>query len=279
MPARKKPTPRKKKAKKTSRLKYYLSVIVVALLLSPFYYGYIIKTVSYTWRWVKDIGQDPDYRVYKSFGIRIPSNYQIHGIDVSYAQGKINWRKVSSMEEDGVHIRFAFIKATEGLLTVDPYFKRNWREAKKVGIPCGAYHFFRPKKSGLWQARFFLQNISPDKNGLPMVVDVERLDSKTPAALRKELKDFLRYVENQTGTTPLIYTGISFYRDYLAGYFDDYPLWIAHYNRDKLNVSAATNWKFWQHSETGRVNGINHTVDFDVFKGDSVAFARFVSGK
>lgn len=277
-PVKRKTTSRKKKAKAPSRLKYYLIALVFALLLSPFYYGYVIKTASYTWRWVRDIGQDPNYRTYKSFGIKIPSNYEIHGIDVSYAQGKINWPKVVAMEEDGVRIRFAFIKATEGLLTVDPYFKRNWKEAKNAGIACGAYHFFRPKKSGLWQGRFFVQNSSIESGGLPPVADVERLDGKTPAAMRKELRDFLLYVENKTGETPIIYTGISFYRDYLAGYFDDYPLWIAHYNQDKLNVSARTNWKFWQHSETGHVNGIGHTVDFDVFKGDSLAFKRFISG-
>jgi lysozyme len=63
------------------------------------------------------------------------------------------------MEDDSVRVGFAFIKATEGLMLVDSYFKRNWREAPKAGITCGAYHFFRPKKAGLWQARFFLQNL------------------------------------------------------------------------------------------------------------------------
>jgi len=275
---KRKAAPRKKKAAKApSRLKYYIGFAALVLLLSPFYYGYILKTASYGWRWVRDIGVDASYRTYKNFGIKIPANFEIHGIDVSYAQGKIDWQKVKEMEDDGVRIRFAFIKATEGLLTVDPYFKRNWKEAKKAGIPCGAYHFFRPKKSGLWQARFFVQNSSIENGGLPPVADVERLDGKTPAAMRKELKDFLLFVENKTGEVPIIYTGISFYRDYLAGYFDDYPLWIAHYNREKLNVSGGTNWKFWQHSETGHVNGIGHTVDFDVFKGDSVAFKRFLS--
>ncbi|MBB5395409.1 glycoside hydrolase family 25 protein [Mucilaginibacter sp. AK015] len=277
MPVKKKNVRRKKKAKTPSRLKYYLALAAVLLLLSPFYYGYVIKTASYTWRWIKDIGKNTDYRTYKSFGIRIPSNYQVHGIDVSYAQGKINWTKVAEMEEDGVRIRFAFIKATEGLVIADPYFKRNWKEARKAGIACGAYHFFRPRKSGLWQARFFVQNASLQKGGLPPVADVERLDGKAPAAMRKELKEFLRFVANKTGETPIIYTGISFYRDYLAGYFDEYPLWIAHYNRDRLNVSADTNWMFWQHAETGRVNGIGHKVDFDVFKGDSLAFERFIA--
>ncbi|WP_345950188.1 MULTISPECIES: glycoside hydrolase family 25 protein [unclassified Mucilaginibacter] len=246
------------------------------VLLSPFYYGYVAGFFSSTWQWIRNIGASPHYRTYKSFGIRIPTRYHIHGIDVSYAQGKINWPKVKAMEEDSVHISFAFIKATEGLLTVDPYFKRNWREAAKAGIRCGAYHFFRPKKSGQWQARFFLQNVKLETGDLPAVVDIERLDGVAPAEMRKQLKEFLDHVRAKTHVKPIIYTGLSFYKDYLDGYFDDYRLWIAHYNREELKAGKNTNWWFWQHSETARVNGINHAVDFDAFKGDSLEFERFM---
>ena len=249
---------------------------VLLILLSPFYYGYIVKFFSATWRWVTDIGEAPNYRTYQSFGIRIPVNYKIHGIDVSYAQGKINWQKVKAMEEDSVRIRFAFIKATEGLLTADPYFKRNWREAAKAGIVCGAYHFFRPKKDGLWQARFFLQNVKLETGDLPAVVDIEVLDGVSPDKMRKELKAYIKKVETVTGVKPIIYTGISFYKDYLAGHFDGYPLWIAHYYQGELKLADNTNWWFWQHSDKATINGIGHVVDFNAFKGDSLDLQRLL---
>lgn len=276
-PAARKTTTRKKKKSGSwsTGLKVFIAFVVL-ILLSPFYYGYVVKFFSSTWRWVRDIGESPNYRTYHSFNIRIPVHYSIHGIDVSYAQGKIDWQQVKAMEEDSVHISFAFIKATEGLLTVDPYFQRNWREAPKAGIICGAYHYFRPEKNGKWQARFFLQNVKFERGDLPVVVDIEKLYGTSPAAMRKELKDFLVFVENKTLTKPIIYSGLSFYRDYLAGYFDDYRLWIAHYNQPELDISPNTNWAFWQHSETARVNGINHTVDFDAFKGDSLAFRKLL---
>lgn len=249
---------------------------VLLILLSPFYYGYVLKTFSATWRWIRDMGQDPHYRTYKSFQIRIPIKYHIHGIDVSYAQGKIDWPKVRAMSEDSVSISFAFVKATEGLLGVDPYFQRNWREAPKMGIVCGAYHFLHPNKSGLWQARFFLQNAKMEPGDLPAVADIERLDGTSPEAMRKELKAFLKQVEQQTGTKPIIYTNLSFYVDYLAGYFEGYPLWLAHYHEADLAVSKKTNWWFWQHSDIARVNGINHAVDFNAFKGDSLDFQKLL---
>ncbi|MDB5031789.1 glycoside hydrolase family 25 protein [Mucilaginibacter sp.] len=273
----------KKKApvrrKKTSSWKAPLRWMVAGLLLillSPFYYGYVLKTFIATWQWFKDIKENPHYRTYKSFNIPIPSKYTIHGIDVSYAQGKIDWQRVKAMNEDSVHISFAFIKATEGLLTVDPYFKRNWREGPKVGITCGAYHFFRANKNGLWQARFFLQNVKMEKGDLPPVVDIERLDGTPPETMRRELKAFLTHMESSTKVKPIIYTGLSFYNDYLAGYFDHYHLWIAHYYQEELQAGKNTPWVFWQHSDIARINGINHTVDFDAFKGDSLNFSKLL---
>ncbi|WP_460678709.1 glycoside hydrolase family 25 protein [Mucilaginibacter koreensis] len=275
VPKRKAPVKKKKKTASTFPWKS-LAVAFFLILLSPFYYGYIVKTFVSAWRWVRDIGENPEYRTYRSFNIRIPRRYTIHGIDVSYAQGRINWKKVSTMREDSVHITFAFIKATEGLLKVDPYFKRNWREAPKAGIVCGAYHYFRPRINGKWQARFFMQNVELEKGDLPMVVDVETLDGVAPAAMRKELQAFLTAIEKRTQAKPIIYSGLSFYQDYLKGYFADYQWWLAHYNQPELKVSRTEGWQFWQHSDHARVSGINHRVDFDAFRGDSIAFQQML---
>ncbi|MDB5151335.1 MAG: glycoside hydrolase family 25 protein [Mucilaginibacter sp.] len=249
---------------------------ILLILLSPFYYGYVLKSFTSAWRWVRDVGVNPHYRNYKSFNIRIPDKYAIHGIDVSYAQGKIDWQKVKTMEEDSVRISFAFIKATEGVLLVDPYFRRNWREAPKAGIICGAYHYFKPAKSGKWQAKFFLQTVKMEKGDLPVVVDVEELNGVTPAKMRQELKEFLTFVQTKSGVKPIIYSGISFYQDYLAGYFNGYILWVANYHQPELKISSETNWLFWQHSDKATISGINHVVDFDAFKGDSAAFRKLL---
>ncbi|MFD2147639.1 GH25 family lysozyme [Mucilaginibacter antarcticus] len=137
---RKPSTPNRKpsrNSKPTNRAKLnwkLFGIGVLIVLLSPFYYGYVLKMFSATWQWIGGIGENPNYRTYKSFDISIPAKYLIHGIDVSYAQGKIDWQKVAKMKEDSVHVSFAFIKATEGLLTVDPYFKRNWRKLLRLGL-------------------------------------------------------------------------------------------------------------------------------------------------
>lgn len=276
---RKKPLRKSTATKKKSPAAFNWKIPVAALLLillSPLYYGYVLRFFTSTFRWVKDIGVKPGYHSYDDFGVPIPANYKIHGIDVSYYQGKIDWQKVKSMREDDVSIKFAFIKATEGLVTVDSYFQRNWREAPKAGIVVGAYHFFRPTKNGKWQARFFLQNVKPEKGDLPLVVDVETLDGEKASKMRMELKAFVKHVEERTGYKPIIYANLSFYEDYLKGHFDGYKLWIANYYKSKLYVDDEVTWHFWQHSDKATIDGIGHVVDMNVFKGDSLDFERML---
>jgi lysozyme len=43
-----------------------------------------------------------------------------------------------------------------------------------------------------------------------------------------------------------------------------------------LTIGANTNWQFWQHSEKAKVNGIVSVVDFDLFRGDSLAFQKML---
>ena len=251
-------------------------MILILILASPLYYRYIASGFISAWHWFKDIGEDTNYRHYKSFNIHVSEKYTIHGIDVSYAQGKIDWPQVRAMDENGLHISFVFVKATEGEQFVDSYFQRNWREAAKNGFVCGAYHFFRPEKNGKLQAQLFLKTVRPEQGDLPPVVDVEQLDKVSPEHMRAELDTFFMTIRHKIRVKPIIYTGLSFYRDYLKGYEDDYPLWIAHYDQPEDRINAAADWRFWQHSSQATVNGIHHAVDFDTFRGDSTAFRELL---
>lgn len=271
---REKKKPGKKDARPLRRRIFF--ALLLAGALSPFYYGYLIKPFTSAWRWLNDIGTNPHYRTYKSFHIRIPDQYAVHGIDVSSYQGVIDWTKVKAMHEGRVHLSFAFIKATEGVFKVDPYFERNWRDAPKAGIICGAYHYFKPKFDGVWQARFFLQNVKTEKGDLPVVVDVEELDGVQPDVMRKELNDFLKTTAVKTGARPIIYTGLKFYKDNLQGYFNTYAMWFSNYDNPEPAVDSGTKWTFWQHSDRARVNGIKSPVDFDAFNGDSLAFRKML---
>ena len=208
---------------------------------------------------------------YPGFGIRIPENYQIHGIDVSRYQGNISWEMVKEMNSNNKKIAFAFMKATEGTNLVDTRFGMNWSQSHKAGITRGAYHFFNAGQSPQKQATNFIQRVSLSKGDLPPVLDVEQTNGLNNQTFQKEVREWLRIIEQHYGVKPIIYTYTNFYDDYLIEGFDEYPFWIAHYNGSNAPRSSRQ-WHFWQHNEKGQVNGINSFVDFNVFNGDSTAF-------
>ena len=212
---------------------------------------------------------------YPEFGIAIPQDYSIHGIDVSKYQSLIAWKEVKAMKIKTIKLGFTFIKATEGISNTDPQFKRNWKKSKDAGILRGAYHFFIASKDGKLQAENFIDKVKLETGDLPPVLDIEHLNGVSPPQLKKEVKTWLAITENYYGVKPIIYTNVDFYKQNLGSEFDKYPLWVAHYYQLK-QPRINRGWIFWQHSDKGRVNGIVSKVDFNVFNGDSLDFENIL---
>ncbi len=215
----------------------------------------------------------PYFLHYTAFGIDLPVNYTVHGIDVSKHQSVISWKDVSDMDIDHIRVKFVFMKATEGLENIDPLFKSNWKQAGSQKIARGAYHFFIATKSGKVQALNFIRTVNLQAGDLPPVLDIEQSYGAAVPDIQQRVLDWLIITERQYGVKPIIYTNVDFYSRFLAGKFDDYDLWVAHYLvKDKPRIKRS--WIFWQHSELGHVNGINNFVDFNVFNGDSASFEQ-----
>lgn len=260
--------PRKSRKKRSisKRQRRILWIIVIAFILVS-----LITIWGYDW-WLK---RQSHFVTYREFGIKIPENYSIHGIDVSRYQDAIAWEKVKAMQVKKIKIGFAFIKATEGINGKDRRFKRNWKKSKESGVIRGAYHFFLATKDGRAQAQNFIKSVDLEPGDLPPVVDIEQTYGVNTAIMRRELKEWLAVVENHYGVQPIIYTNVDFYKSWLGKEFDHYPLWAAHY-WVTTQPRITRNWIFWQHSEEGRVSGITSKVDFNVFNGDSIAFRQLL---
>lgn len=188
--------------------------------------------------------------------------YSVHGIDVSAYQGRINWPLVADHR-----VRFAFIKATEGVTLRDNRFQRNWRGARAAGIYCGAYHYFQPNYDATQQANLFTRTVPLAPGDLPPVLDVEHAEFHDVAQMRRGVAIWLRLVERHYGVRPILYSNYSFYKRHLAGHFDKYPLWLAHYEVAQPTLPREK-WIIWQHSDEAYVPGIRGTVDFNVFQGN-----------
>ena len=211
--------------------------------------------------------------------VSYPEGYEIHGIDVSHHQGKINWQKLKDQGMiDKFPVRFVMIKATEGASRIDPNFKENFFQARENGFTRGAYHFYSIYSSAEKQAEFFIKNVKLEKGDLPPVLDVEhKPKNQTDEEFVVSIRKWLDIVENHYGVKPIIYTYYKFKTRYLNGsVFDDYPYWIAHYYVDKVEYEGA--WKFWQHTDAGCLPGIKGRVDFNIYNGSYYDLRKLTIG-
>lgn len=200
--------------------------------------------------------------------VTYPMGYDIHGIDISHYQGNIDW---DVLQRDGAidscPIRFVMIKATEGADKVDEKFERNFRLAREHGFTRGAYHFYSTQSSAADQAQAFINRVHLEHGDLPPVLDVEKKPKdKSNEQFRSDVLTWLRTVERHYGVKPILYTYYKFKLEYLNDeLFDQYPYWIAHYYVDSVEYQGQ--WKFWQHTDAGRLPGIKGDVDFNVYNG------------
>ncbi len=204
----------------------------------------------------------------------------VPGIDVSDYQDPINWSAVANQG-----IKFALIKATEGKSSKADTFKDKWQQAKSVSILRGAYHFFRPTKTGEEQADNFLQALNLagglEANDISPILDIEVKDGVSAEHIRERCLKWLEKVEAETGRKSIIYTGSSYGKDNLSAntQFADYPLWVAHYTMGKPSVPGR--WKtcaIWQYTDKGKVKGISGNVDLNWFNGSLDALTAFAKG-
>ena len=183
------------------------------------------------------------------------------GIDVASYQGTVNWKSWWDLGR-----RFAYVKATEGNSYRNPEFSEQYTGSYRVGMIRGAYHFGRPDGvTAAKQARYFVQHgggWSADGKTLPGALDIEdnyagpRCYGKTPAQLKKWVKNFSAEYRRLTGRDVVIYTNSSFWRDCVGNstaFTTTNPLWIAHWGSQppsKLPGGYAY-YTFWQYSGTG----------------------------
>lgn len=190
---------------------------------------------------------------------------KVVGFDVSEYQGDIHWAKVDTLEHK-FPLEFVFIRATVGEERADRQFETNWLQAKKNNMLRGAYHYYRPNENSLEQAALFIQTVTLQKGDLPPVLDIEQLPkNQSVDQLKVGLRRWLQRVEKHYKVRPIIYSGESYYTDFLKEEFGDYTFWIANYN---FFVEAPSDeWLFWQFTERASVPGIRGNVDINIYNG------------
>lgn len=228
-------------------------IAIILAYIWAFYYFFVSPT-GFRWR---ALYGDAEY----------PEGYEIHGIDISHYQGEIDWEQLKNAMIEGCPVRFVIIKSTEGASRLDDHFRENFNQVRDYGFIRGVYHFWSNKSSAREQAYYFLDKVHLTEGDLPPVLDIEHKPAdKSVDDFQRDVLTWLHIVEDKYHAKPIIYTYYKFKEKYLsAPVFDDYPYWIAHYYVDKVQYQGK--WKFWQHTDAGKLPGIKGYVDFNIYNG------------
>lgn len=241
--------------------------------------GGIGIVVIYIWAFYSFFVGPTGFRWRALYGdARYPEGYEIHGIDISHYQGTIDWDALQNAQIEGNPLRFIIVKSTEGAGQLDENFNDNFYQAREYGFIRGAYHFWSNRSSARSQAYYFLKQVHLEDGDLPPVLDIEhKPKGRSVEDFQRDVLTWLHIVEDKYHAKPIIYTYYKFKESYLsAPVFDDYPYWIAHYYVDKVEYKGK--WKFWQHTDAGRLPGIKGYVDFNIYNGSYYDLRKLTIG-
>ncbi len=201
----------------------------------------------------------------------------ICGLDVSHYQGTIDWNQVEHYMNN--KISFVYVKATEGGTIKDEYYERNIQHAKEKGILVGSYHYFTTRSSAEVQFENFKQSVNKGSQDLIPVVDIEECEHWTPEMFHMQFQIFLNELETYYGQKPIIYTMSFFYNLYLADHYTGYKIFVAQYGEGKPVLRDGNEWKIWQFTHTGRVDGIRGYVDVNLINPNFTLNDVMLTGK
>lgn len=223
-----------------------------------------VKKHPYNWDYLTNDENGISYEGDENFRIR-------HGIDVSKWQGTINWEKVKAAGYDFVIIRMGYRGYGEaGGMAVDEMFYQNIEGAQAAGMDVGVYFFAQAinEKEALEEAEFVLDALEGYTLQLPVVYDPElirdqpaRTNDVTGEQFTKNTIVFCEAMK-EAGFEPMVYSNMV----WEAFLFDmtqlqEYPFWYADY---ESIPQTPYDFKIWQYSETGKVDGISGNADLNI---------------
>ena len=235
----------------------------IANITSSYQYTHLDVRTEYRWLGDETKGNGTvtdDF--YKYFGIsktQRASGSMAKGIDVSYAQGVIDWEKVKA---SGL-VDFAILRAGYGKETsqIDDQFSRNYTACKQLGIPVGVYwySYATTAAEAEQEAKVCLQTIQGKQFEYPVTFDIEE-ERSLPQA--NALCQAFCSVLEAAGYYAAIYTFKSALEsNFSAAIKSRYDIFLSHVGVQQTSYAGA--YGLWQYSWTGRIPGISGDVDLD----------------
>ncbi|WP_066794376.1 GH25 family lysozyme [Sphingomonas soli] len=190
-----------------------------------------------------------------------PNDFPVQGVDVSEAQGPIEWWTV---KKSGA--QFAYIHATTGATGTDLRFTENWRGTFEAGFRRGALHAFSLCQLASDQAANFVRLVPRSDDQLPPAID---LDFQSDCAARPErgvvigeLGRFIEAIETHLGEHVVLRVSKNFEARYAISEAFARILWSRQAFFPPSYLSRP--WTIWQASSFRRIEGLSGPVNWNV---------------
>ena len=195
------------------------------------------------------------------------------GIDVSHHNGKIDWAAVRDAGIDFAIIRVGFRGyGDEGALKLDSRFSENVEGALNNGIQVGVYFYSQAITvyEAVEEASVAVNYSRKYHITFPIYFDTEfsnsehsgRADSLTASQRTNIAVAFCEAVKS-AGYKPGVYASKTFFTDELNfSRLSNYEIWVAHYTSETTDFKY--DYKVWQYTPKGRVNGIPNDTDINI---------------
>ena len=184
-----------------------------------------------------------------------------NGIDVSEHQGAIDWERVKASGVDFAILRVGYGKfATQK----DKQFETNYKNAKSVGMPVGAYwySYATTPEEAKQEVQVCLEILKNKQFEYPIYFDLEEQSAFATGKSNctAMIRAFCEILENAG-----YFAGLYMSRSPFCSFTEDnirsrYALWLAEYG-SRLNYSGSVG--MWQKSSTGKIDGISGNVDLN----------------
>ena len=186
---------------------------------------------------------------------------KIKGIDVSYYQKNVDYKKVKKSGIDFVLIRAGYGKY---ISQKDSEFEKHYKNAKDAGLKVGAYWYSYASTvdEAKEEAKICLQAIKGKTFEYPIYFDLEEQDqfAKGKAFCDNLVKAFCTELE-KAGYWAGLYISRSPLQTHISSdVAKRYALWIAEYS-DKCKYDG--DYGIWQYSSKGKISGVSGNVDCD----------------
>lgn len=183
------------------------------------------------------------------------------GIDCSSYQTFDYW----IFSENNPDVKFAIIKATEGVGYVDPKFFNHSANLSAIGLDVSAYHFTYFKNDPALEAYSFLTAISKSKNVFSsLYLDLEYRGDYSGDFISEWVEEFMAVLSRNHSSCG-IYTSSNYLREKSLQneeFLSKYSLWAADWSKQPV-VYPWSFWSVWQYSSKGQLIGVDGDIDLN----------------